>query len=654
MNTSPKQQSHHIVPKKMLVKPKMFAQRAKMRQAARLLQDKFSPMARSSSSKSSPGTLALQSQLERLPLPSLKETLPKLLRTVRPHVTEEEYEETFSKVKELASEGGQGHMLQALLEERAATRENWFSDWWLDLAYLGYRDPVVVWSSPGVPWPRQNFPDTTSMIRFAARVAAGALDFKISIDQQSIPVDMQGVQPLDMQQYFKLFGTNRLPEKPLDRQSFNAHSKHIVVIVRNQFFKLQVYGEAGELLSVDQIQTALEQILSLASSEPGPGLGILTSNSRDDWAVDFSLLASNKKNKASLAVLESALFTLSLDSDYEDLLAEDDLSRTALAALHGLGSRGAGANRWHDKTIQLFVSRSGECGMTYEHSPAEGPPLMVITDHILDFVDGKARIGSNLPAINLEPVEPLEFVVTDEIRRAVGVAGEKLDRLVEDLDLSVLHFENFGKSEIKKLGLSPDSFIQMAIQLAFYRQQGQPGAHYESSGTRRFLHGRTEVIRSCSIESVAFSRSMMPDSSSSSEERIGLMKAAILGHNNYGRMAAAGLGVDRHLQGMKLMALEKGLELPTLFSDPGYIKSGRMRLSTSQVGGRSASFLCFGPLVSDGYGICYNPRAQDMFLPVSSLASSTDTNTTDFRTSLQQSLLDMIELARDNMDKTDV
>ena len=189
--------------------------------------------------------MSLQNQLGKLPVPSLKDTLPKFLRTVRPLVNNVEYEETFDKVKDFAKEGGLGHKLQALLEERARITENWFSDWWLDMAYLGYRDPVIVWSSPGIFWPTQIFLDKGEMVKFAAKAIAGALDYKITVDNQTIPVEMQSGKPLDMQQYFKVFGTTRLPAIPLDKQSFNPNSKHVIVIYKNNFFKVEVYGETG-------------------------------------------------------------------------------------------------------------------------------------------------------------------------------------------------------------------------------------------------------------------------------------------------------------------------------------------------------------------------------------------------------------------------
>lgn len=44
-----------------------------------------------------------------------------------------------------------------------------------------------------------------------------------------------------------------------------------------------------------------------------------------------------------------------------------------------------------------------------------------------------------------------------------------------------------------------------------------------------------------------------------------------------------GLGVDRHLLGLKLAAKELGIEVPKLFFDPGFVRSSHMRVSTSQV-----------------------------------------------------------------------
>ena len=145
----------------------------------------------------------------------------------------------------------------------------------------------------------------------------------------------------------------------------------------------------------------------------------------------------------------------------------------------------------------------------------------------------------------------------------------------------------------------------MAIQLAFYRLHGEPVATYESGGTRVYKEGRTETIRSCSPESYEFTVKMM-DKNASDSVKYNAFINAIKGHNYYARMATSGHGVDRHLTGLKKAAVDNNLPMPEFFQDSGYLKTIKMRLSTSQISGRNGGFTCYGPLQPDGYGTCYS------------------------------------------------
>lgn len=72
--------------------------------------------------------------------------------------------------------------LQKGLEERAKKEENWLSGWWLNAAYLDYRNPVTVWSSPGLVYPMRSFPEKSHMVDFAASLIMAAVDYKLQID----------------------------------------------------------------------------------------------------------------------------------------------------------------------------------------------------------------------------------------------------------------------------------------------------------------------------------------------------------------------------------------------------------------------------------------------------------------------------------------
>lgn len=92
--------------------------------------------------------LRFEASLPRLPVPPLSSTAAKYLETVQPHLTPSEFSATQSAVQSfLQSE--QSKVLQKRLQARATdpSVKNWLSEWWNDVAYMGYRDPVVVYVS---------------------------------------------------------------------------------------------------------------------------------------------------------------------------------------------------------------------------------------------------------------------------------------------------------------------------------------------------------------------------------------------------------------------------------------------------------------------------------------------------------------------------
>ncbi len=274
--------------------------------------------------------------------------------------------------------------------------------------------------------------------------------------------------------------------------------------------------------------------------------------------------------------------------------------------------------------------------------PFSGGPIAVLTDYVIGYVNANKQENSE-GSNHYEKAEPLKFKTSPKVDRLIQTAAENIDNLKSDLDMDHLNFQDYGKNFIKSQKFSPDSYIQMAIQYAFYRLHKVPAAHYESAQTRMFIGGRTETIRSCSNESVVFAKAMC-DGSTSDEEKLQALKDAINSHKKYVNMAIQGLGVDRHLLGLKLIASENGIPLPEIYQDEGYSKSSHMRLSTSQVASGYEAFMCYGPLVKNGYGCCYSPRNNDIRFGISSFYSCPETSSEFFRKSLEESLRNMQQL----------
>lgn len=226
------------------------------------------------------------------------------------------------------------------------------------------------------------------------------------------------------------------------------------------------------------------------------------------------------------------------------------------AHLHNLRSSHPshpGRNRWHDKPFTLIVESNGRAGAEGEHSPVDALVPSIVADYAVvqaideDAFDGPFAEGSaeTPPATTSGGWERLDWAVDDQIRGECIVAEEKLRQIVQDSDHSVLWFDSYGTDWIHNQGkwchhlrhrllllvcqsllvyaficaarLSTDGYIQMAMQLAWYRTQGSFTATYETALTRMFKNGRTETIRTLTADSREWVLAMMkPDTPVSS------------------------------------------------------------------------------------------------------------------------------------------
>jgi len=152
--------------------------------------------------------------------------------------------------------------------------------------------------------------------------------------------------------------------------------------------------------------------------------------------------------------------------------------------------------------------------------------------------------------------------LSPKVEKVIETAMTNLKKMIDDCDHLIVTHDQFGKGLIKKCGVSPDAFIQLAMQLAYHRDAGHFGLTYESSMTRLFRNGRTETVRPCSMDSLHFVNSMN-DPTVSKERRIELLKIASETHQQAYRDCMTGKGIDRHL--FALYVVSQGMELKSNF-----------------------------------------------------------------------------------------
>ncbi|NWZ75540.1 CLAT acetyltransferase, partial [Poecile atricapillus] len=594
-------------------------------------------------------------EVPKLPVPPLQQTLRMYLQCMEHLVPEEQFKKTKAIVEKFGIAGGLGESLQKMLEERSEKTVNWVFNYWLDDMYLNNRLALPVNSSPAIIFARQDFKDVDDQLRFAANLISGVQDYKALLDTHALPADFSRGQlsghPLCMKQYYGLFSSYRLPGHTKDtlvaqKSNVMPEPEHIIVACNNQFFVLDVVINFRRLSEGD-LFTQLQKIAKMAENEEEmlPPIGLLTTDGRTEWAEARMILMKDSTNRDSLDMIERCICLVCLDSASGVELNDTNM---AFQMLHGGGCHKNGANRWYDKPMQFVVGRDGLCGAVCEHSPFDGIVMVQCTEYLLRHTKESSKKLVRADSVSELPApRRLRWKCSPNIQTYLTSAAEKLQRAVENLDFIAFRFEHYGKEFIKKQKISPDAYIQVALQLAFYRCHGKLVPTYESASLRRFDEGRVENIRSATSEALAFVKAMAGDKTAVSDsEKIQKFKDAIAAQTNYCVLAVTGMAIDNHLLGLREVAREHLKELPEIFMDETYLTSNRFILSTSQVPTTMEMFCCYGPVVPNGYGACYNPQPEHILFCISSFKECNETSSDRFAKAVEESLLAMRDLCK--------
>lgn len=574
-------------------------------------------------------------------------------------------------------------------------------------------------------------PARNNQVTRAASLVISALCFVRAVRREELPPDTVRGTPLCMFQYSRLFGTARIPTENGCIIGQNPNSKHIVVLCRGQFYWFDVLDDNNDLIMTEKdVAVNLQGIIDDAQQTPlqeaaKGALGILSTENRKVWSNLRDLLTKDEgsNNAECLQIVDGAIFVLCLDhmepSSTADLCANMLCGTSEIVRGVQIGTC---INRWYDK-LQIIVCQNGSAGINFEHTGVDGHTVLrfasdVYTDTILRYartINGQAptlwasqspdpakRDPRSFGNVSTTP-RKLQWDMTPELSIALRFAESHLADLLQQHEFQVLDFTGYGKHFITSMGFSPDAFVQMAFQAAYYGLYGRVENTYEPAMTKIYLHGRTEAIRTVTPEAVEFVKTFWGDNPP--EQKVAALRKATERHVAITKECSKGQGQDRHLYALYCVwqrsfdedpsingsaetssngysspaenlsntespkrsatPSEDGLSsssygnygtarlrpmpaTPAIFSDPGWDKLNTTILSTSNCGNPSLRHFGFGPTSGDGFGIGYIIKEDS----ISICASSKHRQTARLMDTLESYLLEIRKLLRATSRKT--
>ena len=600
-------------------------------------------------------------------------------------------------------------------------------------SYLNFDNPVVLNLNPFFLLEDDPTPARNNQVTRAASLVVSALEFVRAVRKEELPPDTVKGVPLDMYQYSRLFGTARVPTDAGCQIEQDPESKHVIVMCHGQFYWFDVLDDNSDLIMTEKdiavnLQTIIDDATQTPIQDAAKGaLGVLSTENRKVWSGlrDVLTREHGSNNADCLNIVDTALFVICLD--YTEPADAAALCQNMLCGTSEIEKGvqiGTCTNRWYDK-LQIIVCKNGSAGINFEHTGVDGHTVLrfasdVYTDTILRFArtinggaptlwastspDPSKRDPESFGDVNTTPYK-LEWDMIPELSIAVRFAETRLADLIEQNEFECLDFAAYGKNFITSMGFSPDAFVQMAFQAAYYGLYGRVECTYEPAMTKMYLHGRTEAIRSVSEESVNFVQTFWADNPA--DQKVEALRKACQKHVDNTRQCAKAQGCDRHLYAMFCLwqrmvdednsvgmssgmstsgysspvdansdrgsspvgsprkdspltadgevriARERGdsthsrgsqnqHHLPLIFADSGWDKLNTTILSTSNCGNPSLRHFGFGPVSGDGFGIGYIIKDDG----ISICASSKHRQTKRFVDTLESYLLEIRRILR--------
>lgn len=605
-------------------------------------------------------------KLPRLPIPSLTDTAKRYSRAMQPLKQPHRVEQHVDLFNRFCQ--GSGPAMQAALvatdaaaAAKGAYPHSYIEQIWDD-GYLCFRGPSPVNIAPA--FCMKPITDKTQN-GVAAAFLFRALRFAEKIRTGKLDVDGQ----VDVSQLAHQFGFSRVPQPQRDclvRSGLLEGTRCAVVMCNGYIYKLNLFDPRHDAFSEATLEKALDGIRqhadnrSMASEFP---LGVLTAGARSDWASAYEELVKGGDSAACMATIQQALIVVCLDN--ATWSSPTDLVRGMLVgdptSQHNANIPGGGItdkyNRWYDKH-QIIIDRQGRLAGNFEHAFSDGMSWSRWMNEIYCDMCHVPSGWDPMPSLTVATVRddeqifaPIDINVRPDMKDTIKASMRAMDRLASSVQLSSVCLP-FGKKHAKESWkISPDAFAQLSFHLAYMNMHsGKMAPTYESCSTAGFWHGRTETIRTATLEVHSVCKAAFKElfgGRNTNERTINeaaavnlttgqrdalrrLIVAAAQRHVELAKEAAVGQGVDRHLLALKEVVKQKkdpqGL---AFFNDTLYEYGGTWLMSTSNVSQPFMDWFNFGPVTGDGYGLGYNIMDDKIHVGTSSLTASSRTSASE-------------------------
>ncbi|EHN02700.1 Yat2p [Saccharomyces cerevisiae x Saccharomyces kudriavzevii VIN7] len=464
-------------------------------------------------------------------------------------------------------------------------------------------------------------------------------------------------------------------------------SKHIMIISRGQYYTLEVLDSMNKIIyTAAELTTIFDHIIKdSGSTGKSTALGSLTSHSFRNWKYARKRLQKRYPNE--LHQIDSALFVLVLDESLEETANDDvntaDISREFMRTITERDKKCTSANckrvfygtsiinskghqvgscvsRWYDK-LQLVVTADAKATVIWDSFTCDGSVVLRFTSEI--YTESVLRLARDVnagdPQFSLWPnvtqidpetkklmtatvnsngkglseidpksvVEKIDWSFSNILNTHVHLSETKLADLISKYDI-VRASIPLGRRSAQRLGIRPDSMVQVALQVAHYALYGRMVFGLEPVSTRGFRNSRSSFINIQNQELLELCQLFI----SSSIDGTGKLDKFIQtceSHHEMVKCAKSGVGYEKHFNALKYLfkfhnhfgislSDDESSAAKDLFESTLILPFSQPELIVANCGNAATTTFGITPAVPQGFGIGYIIKDDQVDLTVTS------------------------------------